>query len=80
MRVAYIFATTTTHKILSTMIIPQLEAGRHGADVVGMFFFMDNTFLLVKENDCFNFGPHLRILHLGYTFSAGVLSREGGKP
>lgn len=51
MKVAYIFTTTTTHKILSTMIIPQLEAGRHGADIVGMFFFMDNAFLLVREND-----------------------------
>ncbi len=51
MKIAYVFATNTTHKILSTMIVPQLEEGRHGVDVVGMFFFVDNTFLLVKGND-----------------------------
>jgi hypothetical protein len=50
MKIAYIFATTTSHKILSTMIIPQLEEGRHVVDVVGMFFFVDNTFMLVKGN------------------------------
>jgi hypothetical protein len=30
------------------MILPQLEAGTHGVDVVGMFFFDDNTFVLRK--------------------------------
>jgi sulfur relay (sulfurtransferase) complex TusBCD TusD component (DsrE family) len=30
------------------MILPQLEANAHGADVVGMMFFDDNTFLLRK--------------------------------
>lgn len=30
--------------------IAQLEAGNHGVDVVGMFFFDDNTFLL-RERD-----------------------------
>lgn len=50
MKVAYVFATTTSHKILSTMIVPQLEQGRHGVEVVGMFFFVDNTFMLVKGN------------------------------
>ena len=48
MKVAYVFATPTSQKILSTMIVPQLEAGRHGAEVKGMFFFMDNTFLLME--------------------------------
>lgn len=28
------------------MILPQLEADCHGVDVVGMFFFHDNTFAL----------------------------------
>jgi sulfur relay (sulfurtransferase) complex TusBCD TusD component (DsrE family) len=28
------------------MILPQLEAGVHGAEVVGMFFFDDNCFVL----------------------------------
>lgn len=59
MKVAYIFTTTRAHKILSKMIIPQLEQGRHMVDVVGMFFFEDNTFLLQKENEV---GERLKIL------------------
>ncbi len=39
MKVAYIFSSTNTHKILDKMIIPQLEQGTHGVDVLGMFFF-----------------------------------------
>lgn len=48
MNVAYIFSTsghTASYK-LGKMILPQLEAGNHGAEVVGMFFFDDNTFVL----------------------------------
>lgn len=48
MNVAYIFATsghTASYK-LGKMILPQLEQGKHGANVVGMFFFDDNTYLL----------------------------------
>ena len=51
-KVAYIFSTsghTASYK-LGKMILPQLEAGNHGVDVVGMFFFDDNTFLL-REGD-----------------------------
>ena len=51
MKVAYVFSTSNAHTILSTMIVPQLELGKHGVDVVGMFFFFDNTFLLVRGND-----------------------------
>lgn len=51
MKVAYIFSTTNAHYILSNMIVPQLEKGEHGFDVVGMFFFVDNTFMLAKGND-----------------------------
>ena len=51
MKVAYIFSTNLAHFILSNMIVPQLEKGMHGVDVVGMFFFVDNTFLLVRGND-----------------------------
>ena len=51
MKVAYIFATSNAHYALSNMIVPQLEDDYHGFDVAGMFFFMDNTFLLVKGND-----------------------------
>jgi sulfur relay (sulfurtransferase) complex TusBCD TusD component (DsrE family) len=47
-KVAYLFVTsghTVSYK-LGKMILPQLEAETHGADVVGMFFFDDNTYLL----------------------------------
>ncbi len=30
------------------MILPQLEEGRHGVEVVGMMFFDDNTYVLRK--------------------------------
>lgn len=45
---AYIFSTTgnnVSYK-LGKMILPQLEAGTHGVEVVGMFFFDDNTYAL----------------------------------
>jgi sulfur relay (sulfurtransferase) complex TusBCD TusD component (DsrE family) len=48
MKVAYVFSTsghTASYK-LGKMILPQLEEGRHGVEVVGMFFFDDNTYLL----------------------------------
>ncbi|BAC09830.1 SaoD/DsrE family protein [Thermosynechococcus vestitus] len=47
MKVAYIFATNmaSTFK-LATMVLPQLERGDHGAQVVGMMFFDDNLFCL----------------------------------
>src|SRR5579883_1063733 len=60
MRVAYIFATPLAHKALSTMILPQIEEGRHGVDVIGMMFFVDNTFFLVKGTDL---GERLQKLH-----------------
>jgi sulfur relay (sulfurtransferase) complex TusBCD TusD component (DsrE family) len=48
MKVAYIFSTTghTVSYKLGKMILPQLEENRHGVDVVGMFFFDDNTYAL----------------------------------
>lgn len=47
MKVAYVFTTNmaSTFK-LNTMILPQLEAGTHGAEVVGMMFFDDNIYAL----------------------------------
>jgi sulfur relay (sulfurtransferase) complex TusBCD TusD component (DsrE family) len=48
MRVAYVFSTsghTASYK-LGKMILPQLEQRTHGVDVVGMFFFDDNTYVL----------------------------------
>lgn len=49
MKVAYVFITprAATYK-LAQMILPQLEAGVHGVEVVGMFFFDDNAFVLRK--------------------------------
>ncbi len=47
MKVAYVFALprSASYK-LGRMILPQLEAGTHGVEVAGMFFFDDNTFVL----------------------------------
>jgi hypothetical protein len=50
LKVAYIFQSNFSHRILSTMIVPQMEENRHGVEVAGMFFFVDNTFMLVKGN------------------------------
>ena len=52
MKVAYILATQkhTVSYVLAKMILPQLEEDRHGADVVGMFFFEDNAYVLVQGN------------------------------
>lgn len=49
MKVAYIFRSdmAATYQ-LGTMILPQLEGGYHGAQVVGMFFFDDNLYVLRK--------------------------------
>src|SRR3954453_13695582 len=48
MKVAYVFSTSgqTARYKLGKMILPQLEEGRHGVEVVGMFFFDDNTYIL----------------------------------
>jgi hypothetical protein len=50
MKVAYVFSTsghTASYK-LGKMILPQLEEGRHGVEVVGMMFFDDNNYILRK--------------------------------
>lgn len=51
MKVAYIFATdmAATYK-LAKMILPQLEQGKHGAQVIGMMFFDDNLYVLRQGN------------------------------
>jgi hypothetical protein len=49
-KVAYLFVTsghTASYK-LGKMILPQLEAGTHGVDVLGLFFFDDNNYILRK--------------------------------
>ena len=35
---------------LPTMILPQLEGGIHGVEVIGMFFFDENAHVLRKGN------------------------------
>ena len=49
MKVAYVFTHPRggTYK-LGQMILPQLEMGVHGVEVVGMFFFDDKCFVLRK--------------------------------
>jgi hypothetical protein len=50
MKVAYVFSTsghTATYK-LGKMILPHLERGDHGAEVVGMMSFDDNNYALRK--------------------------------
>ena len=52
LKVAYIFASqghTISYK-LGKMILPQLEEHAHGPEVVGMFFFEDNNYVLVKND------------------------------
>lgn len=52
MKVAYIFSTqghSVSYK-LGKMILPQLEDDAHGVEVVGMFFFEDNAYVLQKGN------------------------------
>lgn len=50
MKVAYIFSSQrhTVSYVLGKMILPQLESGQHGVEVVGMFFFEDNNYVLVE--------------------------------
>ena len=48
MKVAYIFSSQNSHMILDKMIVLQLLNDNHGAEVVGMMFFADNTFMLTK--------------------------------
>lgn len=47
MKIAYVFTSprAASYK-LGQMILPQLEAGTHGVQVIGMFFFDDNVYAL----------------------------------
>ena len=49
MKVAYVLNTprAASYKV-AQMILPQLEAGTHGVEVVGIFFFDDNVWALRK--------------------------------
>ncbi len=47
MKVAYVFRMNmASTSQLASMILPQLESGTHGVQVVGMFFFDDNIYCL----------------------------------
>ena len=49
MKVAYLLRSDMASTFqLAAMILPQLEGGFHGVDVVGMFFFDDNTYCMRK--------------------------------
>lgn len=60
MKVAYVISSDNSRKILRDMVIPQLENGEHIAEVAGMFFLFDNTFMLLKDTDL---GNRLQALH-----------------
>ena len=49
MKVAYVLNTprAASYKV-AQMVLPQLEAGTHGVEVVGIFFFDDNVWALRK--------------------------------
>tara|TARA_B100001142_G_C14328727_1_gene653247 strand:+ start:1087 stop:1464 length:378 start_codon:yes stop_codon:yes gene_type:complete len=51
-KVAYIFRNDMSATFqLATMILPQLEEGSHGVEVVGMMFFDDNVYSLSSNNE-----------------------------
>lgn len=52
MKIAYIFKTNMSSTFqLGTMILPQLETNTHGVEIIGMFFFDDNLYVLRKDNE-----------------------------
>lgn len=51
MKVTYILLSNTCQKLLTNMIIPQLQLKKHGAEVAGMFFVVDNTFFLMRGTE-----------------------------
>ena len=52
MKVAYIFRNDMSATFqLATMILPQLEQGNLGVEVVGMMFFDDNVYSLSSESE-----------------------------
>ncbi|MEG0371369.1 MAG: DsrE-related protein SaoD [Clostridium sp.] len=51
MKVAYVISSANCRAILKDMIVPQLEEGIHGAEVAGMFFVFDNTYMLTGNDE-----------------------------
>ena len=50
MNVLYVFSTPNASYILENMIVPQLENDTHPVTVAGMFFFVDNNYLLLANS------------------------------
>jgi len=50
MNVIYVFQSQRASIILEKMIIPQISKEKHGAEVVGMFFFDDNVYFFLPEH------------------------------
>lgn len=50
MKLAYMFESSLSHNILSTMVLPQMEEGKHHAEIVGMYFLGDAVYMLAKGN------------------------------
>ena len=49
MKVAYVFKSDKASTFqLASIIVPQLEGGFHGVDVVGIYLFDDNTYCMRK--------------------------------
>ena len=52
MKVAYVFRNDMSATFqLASMILPQLEQGTHGVEVVEMMFFDENVYALSADND-----------------------------
>lgn len=51
MKVAYLLESEHVRDILENMIVPQLEEGRHNAEVAGMMFFYDNAYIMQRGSD-----------------------------
>ena len=52
MKVAYVFRNDMSATFqLASMILPQLEQGTHGVEVVGMMFFDENVYALSAANE-----------------------------
>jgi hypothetical protein len=70
MKVAYVFNTprAAAYKV-QKMILPQLEAGTHGVEVVGMFFFDDNVWALRKGDKSIGFNCKYIVLIIVFKYN-----------
>jgi hypothetical protein len=50
MKVIYLFQSSIASTLLEKMIIPQMSAEEHGAEIVGMFFLADTVYFFLPEN------------------------------